>query len=267
MTQYAVRGYYHPEHSFATINEWEDVARQFLQLQKQGADTRGGVIDSNPKLIELINKWFGYQLYVETQRFDQLTQKNVLDFIEDFVNHKVWGLRKEFNSYFHSESKDLNFIDDIKVGYFYSRGDIEPYVLLDDAFTSNVYGTTNHIVTTLHWTSMQGMKNLVDSIENKMQFDISTFTKQWKTFFQPESNYLVKLQGKLVAAFKSDVKSIVTDHGNKAANMYRLAFPGENPNLCQSIQLCNDDDDSTSLWNEIIVQPTKIISYKKVNKY
>ena len=267
MTQYPVRGYYHPESCFATIAEWEDIANQFLKLQKQGADTRGGVIDNNPKLVELINRWFSFQLYVETQRYDLLTQKNVLDFIEDFVNHKVWGLRREFATYFYNDAKDDSYVNDIKIAYFYSRGDIEPYVLLCDKFTQYTYGTTDHIVTTLHWTSLQGMKNLVDSIENKMQFDISTFTKEWKPFFQPESNYLVKVQGKLVAAFKSDVKSIATDGGNKAANMYRLAFPGEASNLCHDVNLCSDDDDSTSLWNEIIVQPTKILSYKKVNKY
>jgi hypothetical protein len=72
-----VRGYFHPYTSFATIAEWEAIAKQFLALQKQGFDTRGGMIDNNPELIQLVQKWFGFQLYVETQRFDDLTQKNV----------------------------------------------------------------------------------------------------------------------------------------------------------------------------------------------
>ena len=78
-----VRGYFHPYKSFATIAEWEAVANEFLSLQKQGFDTRGGMIDNNPELIQLVNKWFGFQLYVETQRFEQLTQKMVLDFIDN----------------------------------------------------------------------------------------------------------------------------------------------------------------------------------------
>ena len=257
---YPVRGYYHPESAFATISEWEEIAKEFLELEKQGFDTRGGVIDDNHRLVKLINKWFRYQLYVETQRYDLLTQKNVLDFIEDFVNHRVWALRKEFESYF-------NNIDQIKIAFFYSRGDLEPFVLLDSEFTKAVYGTTEHVVTTLHWTSAQGILNLQDSIENGGVYAISTFTKQYKQYFRPDANYLVKLKGKLVAAFKSDAKTIVTDQGNKAANMYRLGFPGEGENLCTSIEKCSDDDHSTYLWNEIIIRPIEIIDAKKIVKY
>ena len=97
---------------------------------------------------------------------------------------------------------------------------------------------------------------------------MSTFTKQYREFFRPESNHLMKLKGKLVAAFKSDVKSIVTDSGLKAANMYRLGFPeGEESNLCMSIDRCSDSDHSTYLWDEIIVKPIEIESVKKVAKY
>lgn len=145
-----VRGYIHPENCFATIAEWEQVANEFLALQKKGKDTRGGVIDQDPKLSELIMKWFSFQLYIETQRFDSLTQKEVLFFIEDFVNHKVWGLRREFATYFHNDKQDVNFIDNIKVAYFYSRGTLEPYALLDDRLVTDIYGTTNNKVTTLH---------------------------------------------------------------------------------------------------------------------
>lgn len=84
-----VRGYIHLESCFATIKEWEDIAKQFLLLQKKGVDTRGGQIDEDPKLAQLVNRWFGFLLHTEVQRWDQLTQRNVLDFIEDFVNHKV----------------------------------------------------------------------------------------------------------------------------------------------------------------------------------
>lgn len=258
---FPVRGYYHPEAAFATISEWERIANQFLTLEKKGFDTRGGIIDNNIELIQLVNRWFGYQLYVETQHFSSLTQKMVLDFIEDFVNHRVWQLKNEFNEYFKGD------INNIKIAFFYSRGSLEPYTLLDSEFTEDVYGTTNQIVTTLHWASEQGVKNLQDSIENGGAYAISTFTKQYKKFFRPESNYLVKLQGKLVAAFKSDIKSIVTDRGNKAVNMYRLGFPGGEDNLCLNKDLCMDSDHSTYLWNEIIVKPVKILEVKKIVKY
>jgi hypothetical protein len=262
MNVYPVRGYFHPEASFATISEWEQIANEFLELQKQGFDTRGGVIDDNHNLVQLINKWFSYQLYVETQRFDGLTQKEILDFIEDFVNHRVWQLRDEF-----SEALGDNLIDSVKVAFFYSRGALEPFVLLDQEFTQSVYGTTDAIVTVLHWTSQQGVLNLQDSMENGGIYAISTFTKQYRKFFRPESNILVKLRGKLVAAFKSDVKSIVTDRGNKAANMFRLGHPDETSNLCTSTDTCNDENKSTYLWNEIIVKPVEILEVKKVITY
>ena len=261
--KFPVRGYYHPEECFATISEWEEIAKQFLALEKQGFDTRGGIIDDNHQLVQLINRWFKFQLYVETQRYDLLTQKNVLDFIEDFVNHRVWQLRGEFN-----EMVGEGLIDKIKIAYFYSRGDIEPYMLLNQEFTSDLYGNTNHIVTTLHWTSEQGVKNLKDSVDNGGLYAISSFTKQYQKFFRPESNHLVKIKGKLVAAFKSDIKSIVTDRGNKAANMYRLGHPeGEQTNICMSTSLCSDNNHSTYLWDEVIVKPIEIINVKQVINY
>ncbi len=58
-----VRGYLHPEACFATIAEWEAVAKEFLALQKRGKDVRGGIPDQDPKLAELIVKWFNFQLY------------------------------------------------------------------------------------------------------------------------------------------------------------------------------------------------------------
>jgi len=265
--EFPVHNYYHPEDAFATISEWEAIAKQFLELEKQGFDTRGGVIDDNHQLVQLINRWFRYQLYVETQRFDLLTQKQILDFIEDFVNHRVWQLSNEFGNYFYNDANDTSYIDKVKIAFFYSRGDMEPFVLLDSEFTQSVYGTTQHIVTTLHWTTEQGVKNLQDAIDNGGLYDISTFTKQYKKFFRPESNYLVKLQGKLVAAFKSDVKSIVTDKGRKAANMYRLGFPEGESNLCLNKDACTDTDHSTYLWDEIIIRPIKILESKKVVTY
>ena len=59
--------------------------------------------------------------------------------------------------------------------------------------------------------------------------------------------------------------SIVTDKGNKAANMERLAYPGELDNLCTSLQDC--EGEATYLWNEIIMKPTKILGHKTIKTY
>lgn len=253
-----VRGYFHPYKSFATIAEWEAVAKEFITLEKQGFDTRGGMIDNNPELISLVHKWFGFQLYVETQRFEQLTQKMVLDFIEDFVNHRVWGLADEFKDY-------IVDINDDKFAFFYSRGAIEPYILLDKRFTTDTYGSNDVEVTSLHWTDEVGLKNLQDSIDNKSQFSISTFTTQAKSFFRPESNILVKIKGNLVAAFQSDVKSLVVDNGDRAANLFRFSYPDNENNLCRDWEKCKEN--KTALWNEIIMKPVEILDYKKIEKY
>jgi len=258
-----VRGFLHPESCFATIAEWEDVAKQFLALQKRGKDVRGGILDQDPKLAALVMKWFGFQLYVETQRYNLLTQKNVLDFIEDFVNHRVWGLKREFASYFKTDNHNL--INTVKIAYFYSRGDIEPYFLLDDTFVNGLYGSTSIQVVTYHWTDKQGLFNLADSIKNHHIYALSTFTEQHKEFFRRESNILVKLQGTLRGAFRSDVKSFATDRGNRAVNMYRLAFPGGECNMCLDVQKCSGSQ--TSLWNEIIIKPQKIVDYSITQKY
>ena len=260
-----VRGYIHPEAAFATISEWEQVAKQFLVLQKKGADTRGGVIDSNPELAKLIQRWFSFLLYVETQRYDLLTQKNVLDFIEDFVNHRVWGMRKEFEGYFYDSATEVSHINDVRGAYFYSRGDIEPYALLDDNLVSKLYETTTEKVQVMHWTNEQGLKNLQDSINNNHTYAISTFTKQWKPFFRRDSNVLLKIEGNLRGAFKSDVKSLATDNGNRAVNMFRLAYPGEETNLCLNVTDCIGG--ATALWNEFIIKPTKLLGFKKVQRY
>ena len=47
---YEVRGYLKPESEFRTIEEWQDIAREFLQLQSKGVDTRGGILPDDPKI-------------------------------------------------------------------------------------------------------------------------------------------------------------------------------------------------------------------------
>jgi hypothetical protein len=96
---FAVRGYFKPESSFKTISEWEQIANEFLNQQTQGFDTRGGKISDSPKLVDLINRNFNYQYYVEPIQFPKLSQKTVLDFIEDFVNYRVWEMRHDFEAH------------------------------------------------------------------------------------------------------------------------------------------------------------------------
>lgn len=260
-----VNAYIRPESAFATISQWEMIAKDILLLQKRGIDTRGGALDENPRLASIINRWFKYQLYVETENYDLLTKRNVLDFIEDFANHRVWGLKREFSTYFYNDKTDDSFADKVKIAYFYSRGDIEPFVLLDDTFVDSLYGTTDHIVTAMHWTTQRGLQNIISSVDANKPYAISTFTRQWKQFFRPQSTTLVKLQGKLRGAFKSDVKSVPTDAGNRAVNMYRLAYPGRMSNMCLDVKDCTGG--ATSLWNEIIIKPTKVLGYKEIRKY
>jgi hypothetical protein len=255
---YPVKGYQKPEATFHTISEWEAIAHEFLKLQKQGYDIRGGIVDDNAELVTLINKYFGYQLYVETELYSDLTKKNVLDFIEDFINHRVWGLSDEFSKYIVNIKND-------KIAFFQSRGAIEPYILLDKQFTIDTYGNTDIEIITMHWTTREGMKNLVDSLQSGYKYAISTFTIQQKEFFRPESNVLVKLKSKLVAAFQSDVKSFATDTGNRAANLFRFSYPDNENNLCRNWKKCKEN--KTSLWNEIIVTPISILDYKIVTKY
>ena len=95
-----VRGYMKPIASFFTLAEWEEMALYLLDLQSKGMDTRGGEISCKHAsfcstedfeiFITKISEYFGYQLTTEVDRWDLLTRKNVLDFIEDFVNHILW---------------------------------------------------------------------------------------------------------------------------------------------------------------------------------
>lgn len=251
-----VRGYLKPTSSFFTLSQWEDATLKFLDLQKSGLDTRGG-LSLNSDLISLVSEYFGYQFHDEVSRWDLLTQKNVLDFIEDFVNHRFWGIEKEFGHYFPDISR-------LKFAYFYSRGDMEPYVLLDDEYTLQLYGSTYNPKELLHFTSQSGLERLKESIKTGNLFDISTFTVAERPFFRPESNLVVKLIGNVRAGFRSDIKSMATDSGRRACNLYRLEYPGRDlNNICYELDSC-DGSVRTSLWNEYIATPIKILSVKKL---
>ena len=250
-----VRGYIKPVSSFFTLAQWEDVVLKLLKLQEDGIDTRGG-LSLNKELISIVENYFGYQLHEEVERWDLLTQKNVLDFIEDFVNHRFWGLEKEFSSYFPDISR-------LKFAYFYSRGDMEPYVLLDDEYTMQLYGSTYNPKELLHFTSPDGLKRLRDSISSGSTFDISSFTVAERPFFRPESTLVVKLIGNVRAGFRSDIKSMAVDTGQRACNLYRLEYPGRDVNnICYELESC-DGSVRTSLWNEYIATPVKIVSINK----
>jgi hypothetical protein len=261
-----VRGYIKPIESFRTLGEWEEMSTYLLDLQEKGMDSRGGELSCKnmrfcntadfERFVGLISEYFGHLLGVEVDRWKLLTRKNVLDFIEDFVNHRLWALEKEFGHYFP------NFRN-LKISYFYSRGDIEPYVLLDDEYTKQLYGGTFNPLVVKHYASLDGVKRLKSAIETKRTFDISTFTNSERPFFRPESNLIVSLLGNVRAGFRSDIKSYAVSNGRRACNMYRLGHPGTDNNICYDLDRCSGDI-KTNLWNEIIVSPLKILKIEEL---
>ena len=267
LTYAKVRGYVKPDSSFYTLDEWEEMATYVLDLQTMGIDTRAGEIsckhatfcdvDDFNRFVGQIAKYFGYQLTTQVDRWDLLTRKNVLDFIEDFINHRLWGLEQEYGQYFPDIRK-------LRFAYFYSRGDMEPYVLLDEEYTTQLYGSLNNPKELLHYTSMEDLGRLRASIENGGDFDISAFTVAQRPFFRKESNVIVRLIGNVRAGFRSDIKSMAVDTGRRACNLYRLGYPARGTdNICYELETC-DGSVMTSLWNEYIATPLEIVSVSKV---
>ena len=265
--KFKVLGYIRPAESFYTLDEWQSVVEELIALQSSGLDTRGGEISCKhptfcseadmDRFVQILGKCWGYQLDVETERYDLLTMKNALDFIEDFVNHRFWGFEREFGSYF----PDINRL---RFAYFYSRGDMEPYVMLDDEYTSQLYGSLDNVAELQHFTSEEGLERIATAISAGEQFDISTFTVAERSFFRPTSNLSVTLTGNVRAAFRSDVKSLALDNGRRACNMYRLEYPGkEVNNICYDLSACLDQTRvETDLWNEYIATPLQIVDVK-----
>ena len=266
--EYKVLGYIKPDSCFHTLADWELFVNRMIELQSTGLDTRSGEIScKNPtfcdttdfdEFIELIAKYFGFQLEVESNRYDLLTRKNVLDFIEDFVNHRFWGFENEFGHYFPDISK-------LRFAYFYSRGDIEPYVLLDEEYTTQLYGSVYNMKELSHYTTPSGLMRLQEAIQTGNTFDISTFTVAERPFFREKSTLLVTLSANVKAGFRSDIKSVATNTGRRACNMYRLEYPGkEQSNICYELDSC-DGTVKTSLWNEYIAEPVQIISVEDIS--
>jgi len=261
-----VRGYLKPVSAFKTLEQWKNIANELLELQSLGMDTRGGEISCKnarfcstqdfERFVGIVSSSFEFLLSNEVNRWDLLTRKNVLDFIEDFVNHRVWGLEREFGHYFGDISK-------LRFAYFYSRGDIEPYVLLDEQYTLQTLGALNQKRELLHYTSESGIQRMQSAIRSGKRFDISCFTQSNRPFFREDSNLIVKFVGDVAAAFRSDIKSMATDEGYRACNLYRLQYPGDDlDNICRSLQpqVCDDVSVRTDLWNEYIATPKKIIA-------
>ena len=251
--EYKVRGYIKPESSFRTLAEWKDFSSVVLEYQSRGYYLNPGKGEDSKALNSLIQKFYDFQLDVETERYELLTRKNVIDHIEDFANHRIWGFEREFRSYFDDISK-------LKFAFFYSRGDMEPYVLLDPVYTKMMHGTTSAVKTLKHYTTDEGVLNIRNSIDSGEGFDISSFTVANRMFFRKESNRVILFEGLVKAAFRSDVKSFAVDNGLRAANLFRFEYPGDDQdNICSDLDAGCNAEVRTSLWNEIIARPLKII--------
>jgi len=254
LENYKVRGYIKPAHAFHTLEAWEKIVNMFLRYQSFEIDTRSG--PKPPIELQMLVQSFFPLIDTEIERYELFTRRNAMNFIEDFVNHRFWGLRKKYDVYFPE-------IDKLKFAYFYSRGDIEPYVLLDENYTMSIYGSLNIQKTVKHFTNEAGLQNIIESIESGSPFDISTYTTRHQDYFDPQSNLCVTLIGTVRAAFRSDVKSFATTTGRRAMNLFRLDYPGDDlTNICYDIEDC--EPDRTHLWNEMIVTPIKIIKVEMI---
>ena len=253
-----VHGYIKPESSFYTLSEWETFVNQILRNQKEGnyISHGHGQLVGPDELLKLIDEFYGFQLTVDVKRYDLLTTKNVLDHIEDFVNHRFWALENEYGQYFEDMSE-------LKFAYFYSRGDMEPYVLIDDAFTEQIYGSTNNPKTLYHYTHKEGVERIQRAIDSGDPFDISAYTVAEREFFRKKSNLIMEFEGNVRAGFRSDVKSYSVSNGRKCVNLHRLGYPGEKDNLCTDLENDCNGELKTSLWNEFIVTPLKILEVYK----
>jgi hypothetical protein len=253
-----VHGYVKPDSAFHTLAEWEVFVEKILRFQKDGhyVSYSHGQLAGPEELRKLIEDFYGFQLTVDVERYDLLTTKNILDHIEDFSNHRFWSLEKQFGQF-------LDNIDNLRFAYFYSRGDLEPYVLIDDAFTEQVYGSLDNIKTLYHYTHKEGVERIQRAIDKEEPFDISAFTVAERPFFREKSNLIMEFEGNVRAGFRSDVKSYSVSNGRKCVNLHRLGYPGKKDNLCTDLENDCNGELKTSLWNEFIVTPVEILEVYK----
>lgn len=249
-----VHGYIKPESAFHNLIEWQEFVNKILQFQSDGiyVSHGHGELAGPQELQDLIEEFYGFQLKADVERYDLLTTKNVLDHVEDFVNHRYWSLENEFKQYFED-------ISDLQFAYFYSRGDLEPYVLIDDAFTEQIYGSLDNPKTLYHYTHQEGVERIQRAINNGDPFDISAYTVAQRDFFRSKSNLIMEFEGNVRAGFRSDVKSYSVSNGRKCVNLHRMGYPGKQDNLCRDLENDCNGELKTSLWNEFIVTPIKIM--------
>jgi hypothetical protein len=254
-----VHGYVKPLSAFHTLAEWENLfVNKILDFQTKGhyVSHGHGEVVGPQELQDLVDEFYGFQLNVDVDRYDLLTSKNVLDHIEDFANHRYWSLQNEFEQYFDN-------VADLKFAYFYSRGDLEPYVLVDDAFTELVYGSLENPKMLYHYTHREGVERIERAIASGDPFDISAYTIAKRDFFRSKSNLIMELEGNVRAGFRSDVKSYSVSNGRKCVNLHRMGYPGEKDNLCTDLENDCNGELKTSLWNEFIVTPLRIVDVSK----
>ena len=70
---------------------------------------------------------------------------------------------------------------------------------------------------------------------------------------------IMEFEGNVRAGFRSDVKSYSVSNGRKCVNLHRLGYPGEKDNLCRDLENDCNGELKTSLRNEFIVTPIKIL--------
>lgn len=250
-----VHGYIKPENAFHTLSEWEEFVNKILAFQKNGhyVSHSHGKLVGPQELVDLVEEFYGFQLSVDVERYDLLTSKNVLDHIEDFANHRYWSLEKQFGQFFEDMSE-------LRFAYFYSRGDLEPYVLIDDAFTMQVYGSVDNPKILYHYTHQEGIDRIQRAIDSGDPFDISAYTVAERPFFRSKSNKIMEFRGNVRAGFRSDVKSYSVSNNRKCVNLHRLGYPGDDKdNLCTDLENDCNGELRTSLWNEFIVTPMEIL--------
>ena len=250
-----VHGYIKPEDCFFTLDEWGVFVNKILKFQKAGhyLSHGHGELVGPEQLINLVKKYYGFQLDVDVNRYKLLTNKNVLDHIEDFVNHRYWTLKDQYGSYVEN-------IDELRFAFFYSRGDMEPYVLVDDNFTEQIYGSLDNSKILYHYTTEEGVERIRSAIETGDPFDISSYTVAERPFFRKKSNKVMRFKGNVRAGFRSDVKSYSVSNNRKCVNLFRLGYPGEDKdNLCTDLNKDCNGELRTALWNEFIATPLEIL--------
>ena len=74
----------------------------------------------------------------------------------------------------------------------------------------------------------------------------------------------MELEGNGRVGCRSDVKSYSVSNGRKCFNLHRMGYPGEKNNLCTELEKDCNGELKTSLWNEFIVTPIRILEvYEK----